>query len=70
MGYMTQSCPQNAEHFLDIKEVIDIFNPSDSAAIKKAHVAYSLKRVEMDLAVIKTHFKILPLAIKKLQKCR
>ena len=54
-----------AEHFLDIKEVIDSFNPSDSAAIQKAQVAYSSKTVERDLAIIKTHFKTLSLAIQK-----
>ena len=59
-----------AEHFLDIKEVIDSFNPSDTAAIQKAQVAYSSKTVERNLAIIKTHFKILSLAIKKLQICR
>ena len=53
-----------AEHFLDIKEVLNSFNPSDSVAIQKAQVAYSSKTVERDLAIIKTHFKILLLAIK------
>ena len=59
-----------AEHFLGIKEVIDRFNPNDSAAIQKAQVAYSSKTVERDLTIIKTNFKILSLAIKKLQTCR
>jgi hypothetical protein len=63
MGNMAQCCPFYAEHFFDIKEVIDSFNPSGSATIQKAQAAYSSKTVERDLAIIKTHFKILSLDI-------
>jgi len=60
--------PSYAEHFLVVD--IDSFNPSDSATIQKALIALSSKTVERDLTIIKTHFKILSPAIKKLQTCR
>ena len=69
-GTWLNAAPFYAEHFLDIKEVINSFNLSDSATIQKAQVTYSSKTVERDLAIIKTHFKILSLVIKKCQTCR
>eukprot|EP00095_Tigriopus_kingsejongensis_P009700 maker-scaffold84_size396325-snap-gene-2.39 protein:Tk09700 transcript:maker-scaffold84_size396325-snap-gene-2.39-mRNA-1 annotation:"PREDICTED: uncharacterized protein LOC100570869" len=57
-----------ANHFEEVKSIIELLDPSDALTIKKSLAIVKSPALANDLAFIKSHLSFLPASIKKLEE--